>query len=375
MSMRRSSDKRDQVIVRTSIIGIVANIFLAGFKFMVGILTHSIAITLDAVNNLSDVLSSVITIIGTKLAGKSPDKKHPYGHGRYEYLAAIIIAVIVLYAGISALIEAIKSILHPAQVNYTPVSLVIVVVAVVIKLLLGNYVGRVGKKVGSDALIVSGADAKFDAIISTTTLLAAIIFLLTGFRLEAYLAAVIAILLIKSSFEMLNHTISLILGQRANAETSKKVKEVIQSVHGVRAVYDLIFNDYGPNLILATAHIEVPDTFSADQIDTMTRAINDKVYHSCKIVMAAVGIYSVNTKDDKAAEIRKQIRDIVMGHEHVLQMHGFYIDFEKMKIQFDMIVGFEAKDRHAIYDHVSQEIKEKYPEFDVEIVMDTDYSD
>lgn len=225
MSMRRSSDKRDQVIVRTSIIGIVANIFLAGFKFMVGILTHSIAITLDAVNNLSDVLSSVITIIGTKLAGKSPDKKHPYGHGRYEYLAAIIIAVIVLYAGISALIEAIKSILHPAQVNYTPVSLVIVVVAVVIKLLLGNYVGRVGKKVGSDALIVSGADAKFDAIISTTTLLAAIIFLLTGFRLEAYLAAVIAILLIKSSFEMLNDTISLILGQRANAETSRKVKE------------------------------------------------------------------------------------------------------------------------------------------------------
>lgn len=375
MSMRRSSDKRDQVIVRTSIIGIVANIFLAGFKFMVGILTHSIAITLDAVNNLSDVLSSVITIIGTKLAGKSPDKKHPYGHGRYEYLAAIIIAVIVLYAGISALIEAIKSILHPAQVNYTPVSLVIVVVAVVIKLLLGNYVGRVGKKVGSDALIVSGADAKFDAIISTTTLLAAIIFLLTGFRLEAYLAAVIAILLIKSSFEMLNDTISLILGQRANAETSRKVKEVIQSVHGVGAVYDLIFNDYGPNLILATAHIEVPDTFSADQIDTMTREINEKVYHSCKIVMAAVGIYSVNTKDDKAAEIRKQIRDIVMGHEHVLQMHGFYIDFEKMKIQFDMIVGFEAKDRHAIYDHVSQEIKEKYPEFDVEIVMDTDYND
>ena len=270
MSMRRSSDKRDQVIVRTSIIGIVANIFLAGFKFMVGILTHSIAITLDAVNNLSDVLSSVITIIGTKLAGKSPDKKHPYGHGRYEYLAAIIIAVIVLYAGISALIEAIKSILHPAQVNYTPVSLVIVVVAVVIKLLLGNYVGKVGKKVGSDALIVSGADAKFDAIISTTTLLAAIIFLLTGFRLEAYLAAVIAILLIKSSFEMLNDTISLILGQRANAETSRKVKEVIQSVHGVKAVYDLIFNDYGPNLILATAHIEVPDTFSADQIDTIT---------------------------------------------------------------------------------------------------------
>ena len=174
---------------------------------------------------------------------------------------------------------------------------------------------------------------------------------------------------------MLNDTISLILGQRANAETSKKVKEVIQSVHGVGAVYDLIFNDYGPNLILATAHIEVPDTFSADQIDTMTREINEKVYHSCKIVMAAVGIYSVNTKDDKAAEIREQIRDIVMGHEHVLQMHGFYIDFEKMEIRFDMIVGFEAKDRHAIYDHVSQEIKEKYPEFDVEIVMDTDYND
>ena len=149
---------RDQVIIRTSIIGIIANVFLAGFKAAVGLVSNSIAVILDAVNNLSDALSSVITIVGTKLAGKKPDKKHPLGYGRIEYLSAMIVAAIVLYAGITSFVESVKKIIHPEEPDYSVVSLVIIGAAVVVKLLLGSYVKKKGKEVNSGSLIASGSD-------------------------------------------------------------------------------------------------------------------------------------------------------------------------------------------------------------------------
>ncbi|MBQ1791104.1 MAG: cation transporter, partial [Oscillospiraceae bacterium] len=172
-----NNGSREKTIIRTSIIGIVANVFLAAFKAAVGLMSHSIAIVLDAVNNISDAGSSLITIIGTKLAGMEPDKKHPFGYGRIEYLSAMIISVIVLYAGITSFVESVKKILHPETPDYTPVSLIIVAVAVVVKILLGRYVKRVGERVNSDSLINSGKDAMLDAVISASTLAAAVIFL------------------------------------------------------------------------------------------------------------------------------------------------------------------------------------------------------
>ena len=178
--------KRDQLIVRTSIIGIVANLFLAAFKAAVGLLSRSIAVTLDAVNNLSDALSSVITIIGTKIANRQPDKKHPLGHGRTEYLSAMIVAAIVLYAGVTSLVESIKKIIHPETPDYSVVSLIIIASAVAVKLILGRYVKAQGQKANSGALIASGEDARFDAILSASVLASAVIFLLTGLSLEAW---------------------------------------------------------------------------------------------------------------------------------------------------------------------------------------------
>ncbi|MBR0470393.1 MAG: cation diffusion facilitator family transporter, partial [Clostridia bacterium] len=162
---------RDKVIVRTSIIGIAANVFLAAFKAAVGIASNSIAVVLDAVNNLSDALSSVITVIGTKLAGKKPDKKHPLGYGRIEYLSAMIVSAIVLYAGITSAVESVKKIIWPEQADYSIVSLIIIASAVAVKIILGSYVKKQGKKVNSNALVASGADALFDAILSASVLL------------------------------------------------------------------------------------------------------------------------------------------------------------------------------------------------------------
>ena len=208
---------RDKTIVKTSIIGIIANVFLAAFKAFVGFASNSIAIVMDAVNNLSDAASSLITIVGTKLAGKEADKKHPFGYGRVEYLSAMVISLLVLYAGITAFTESVKKIIEPDTPDYSTTALVIVAVAVVIKIILGKYVKSVGKKVNSDSLVNSGEDAILDSVISASTLVAAAVYLIFGLSLEAWLGAVIAVVIIKSGFQMLRDTLSQILGERADA--------------------------------------------------------------------------------------------------------------------------------------------------------------
>ena len=185
---------RDKQIIRTSIIGIAANVMLAGFKAVMGLLSNSIAITLDAVNNISDAASSIITIIGTKLAGKAPDRKHPFGYGRIEYLSAMIISVIVLYAGITSFTESVSKIIEPETPDYSLPILIIIAVAVVVKIVLGRYVKSVGVKTNSGSLINSGEDAVMDSIISASTLAAAIIYMIWGIGLEAWLGAIISII-------------------------------------------------------------------------------------------------------------------------------------------------------------------------------------
>ena len=196
-------ENRNAVIIKTSIIGIATNVLLAIFKAVVGLLANSIAVVLDAINNLSDAMSSIITIVGTKLAGKSPDKKHPLGYGRVEYLSATLISFIVLYAGIASLRESIKAIISPSKPDYSTLTLVIIIVGVVTKIILGKYVKGVGVKMNSASLINSGEDATLDSIISASTLVAAVIYLVFHISLEAYLGAVISLIIIKSAIEML----------------------------------------------------------------------------------------------------------------------------------------------------------------------------
>ena len=211
------NQNREQIIVRTSYVGIAVNILLAAFKAIVGLASHSIAVVLDAVNNLSDALSSVITILGAKLAGKKPDRKHPLGHGRIEYISAMIVSAIVLYAGITSLVESVKKIIEPDEVSYTTISLVIIGVAVVAKILLGRYVKAKGESVGSGALVASGTDAMSDAILSFAVLVTALVYTFTGISLEAYVGVIISIFIIKAGIEMISDTISLAGGdQRGN---------------------------------------------------------------------------------------------------------------------------------------------------------------
>ena len=370
-----NNGSREKTIIRTSIIGIVANVFLAVFKAAVGLMSHSIAIVLDAVNNISDAGSSLITIIGTKLAGMEPDKKHPFGYGRIEYLSAMIISVIVLYAGITSFVESVKKILHPETPDYTPVSLIIVAVAVVVKILLGRYVKRVGERVNSDSLINSGKDAMLDAVISASTLAAAVIFLVFHVSLEAWLGALISVVIIKSGIEMLRDTISQILGERNDPELARSIRQTVISFPEVQGAYDLVLNNYGPDAFTGSLHIEVPDTHSADEIDDMIRDITMQVYREHNVLLTAIGVYSVNTKDSEAAAAREAVSQIVLAHPHVLQIHGFYMDKAEKTLRFDFVVSFDADDRGQVYREVCEAVQKAYPEYTLQVAMDTDFSE
>ncbi len=372
--MKEYTDRsREKIIVRTSITGIAANVCLAALKAVIGLLTRSIAITLDAVNNISDAGSSLITIIGTKLAGKEPDKKHPFGYGRIEYLSAMIISVIVLYAGVTSFTESVKKIIEPSVPEYSVVSLVIVAVAVVVKIVLGRYVKSVGEKVNSSSLINSGEDATLDSIISSSTLAAAIIFMVTGLSLEAWLGAVISVIIVKSGLEMLRDTISKILGERNDSELAKAIYETVKSFPDVKGAYDLVLNNYGPDTWNGSVHIEVPDTYSAERLDRLIREITMKVLSEHKVILTAVGVYSVNTTDEEIITIRERVTEMVTAREYVNQIHGFYIDKENMTMRFDVVISFDANDRRAVYTEVVEAVHKEYPEYELQIAMDTDF--
>ena len=365
---------RDRVIIQTSVIGILTNVLLSAFKAVIGILSKSIAVTLDAVNNLSDALSSIITIVGTMLASKLPDKKHPLGYGRIEYLSAMIVSGIVLYAGITSLVESVKKIIHPETPDYSPVSLVIIAVAVVVKIVLGRFVKARGEKVNSGSLVASGSDALFDAVLSASVLLSAVIFMLTGVSLEAYVGVIISCFIIKSGIEMMKETLDEILGVRADKETTDSIKRLLTEEKEVRGAYDLILYNYGPDRNYASVHLELPDTMTVDEVDRLTRKLEAKVFRETGVILAGVGVYSYNTGDNEAARLQKEVRKMVLAHDWALQLHGFYADPEAKTMRFDVVMSFDIRPKEGLK-ILYEELQKAYPGYTLEIVPDVDVSD
>lgn len=365
---------RDKVIIHTSIIGIMTNVFLSAFKAVIGIISNSIAVTLDAVNNLSDAISSIITIVGTKLAGKLPDKKHPLGYGRIEYLSAMIVSGIVLYAGITSAVESIKKIIHPEKPEYKIISLIIIAVAVLVKIILGKYVKKKGEQVNSGSLVASGSDAMFDAVLSGSVLISAIIYMISGLSLEAFVGVIISAFIIKAGIEMMIETLNEIIGIRADKEKTDKIKALLSEDDEVRGAYDLIMYNFGPDTDFASVHLELPDTMKAREIDKLTRRLEKKVYKETGVVLAAVGVYSYNTGNDEAADIQNDVRERVMAHDWAVQFHGFYVNIEAKEMTFDIVMSFDIRPKEGI-DIIYSELKAAYPDYEIQIAPDVDITD
>ena len=362
---------RSSQIIRTSWIGIGANVLLAAFKAVVGIIAGSIAVVMDAVNNLSDALSSAITIIGTKLSERPADLKHPFGYGRIEYFSAIIIAIIVLGAGISSLIESIRKLIYPTEPNYTTVTLVVIIVGVVVKLLLGVYVKRQGKRLESDALIASGADALFDAVVTLATLVSAVVMLVWHVSLDGILGVLISLLIIKAGVEMLSSPINQLLGSRLSPELVALLKKEVSDFKGVHGVFDIILHSYGPNLMIGSLHINVYDTMNALDIHRLTRRITETIFERHNIVLT-VGVYAIATGENKTAELQNKVMQALAAHKEIIQVHGFCYYADEHRLSVDVVP--DISDERRFEQQLREEVSALVPDEQVSIIIDHNYT-
>ena len=365
---------REKQIVRTSIVGIGGNILLVAAKAFIGILAGSIAIITDAVNNLTDALSSTITIIGTKLANKKPDKKHPYGHGRVEYITSMVIAIIILFAGFMAIYESIKSFFSDEVASYTYISIIIVSIAIVVKIGLGLFFKYMGKKAESEALKASGTDALFDALLSAATLIGIITSIVWNVNIEGYLGIGIGLFILKSGFSILRQGLSSVIGERSSSELTDGIKQLVCSFPEVKGAYDLILNDYGPNKSIGSIHIEVRDDLTAKEIHPLTRNIAAAAYMKYGVILT-VGIYARNESNETTREIKNYIVKLIKEYKYVKQLHGFYLDESTRLVSFDLIFDFENEKTDEEVKEIEAKLKEKFPEYDFYIVIDKDFSD
>ncbi len=367
--------KRQDKIVKTSIFGIIGNALLAIFKIIIGLTANSIAILVDAVNNLADSGSSVITIIGTKLAAKEPDKDHPFGYGRIEYLSSMVISLIILYVGISSLVEAGKKILNPDVPTYNTIAMIVVALSVIVKLVIAKYFISIGDEVDSDSLVNSGKDSKLDAIVSLSIMLAAGVYVLFGISLEAYLGAIISAIIIKSAIDMLEKTISQLLGERIDPNLAKKVIATVESFPGVEGANALVLNNYGPNDWNGSIDIGVQDDYTAEELDEIIRDIQLEIYYKYHIELTAVGVYPINASNRQIINTKDEIRKIINSHKYINGIHGLYVDEVDKEIRFDLIISLDAEDRLKVLKDVVVEIKNHFPEYKIESFPNIDYTD
>ena len=369
-------ENREKTIIRTSIIGIIGNIILVSFKALVGFIAGSVSIIMDAINNLTDALSSVITIIGTKLANKRPNKKHPYGYGRIEYVTSTLIAMLILFAGGTAIYESINSIIDYFKNDTLPefqiYSFIIIASAIVIKILIGLFFRHQGKKVDSESLKASGLDALFDSILSLSTLIGAILAYTLNIYVEGYLGILIGLFIIRSGLEVLKESLSSIIGQRYDKEFVTNIKKDINQIPGVLGAYDLILNSYGPNKNIGSIHIAVNESLTAKEIQDIEKSISGLMFDKYNTIMT-VGIYAENN-DEESSLIKHEINTILKDYSKVLQIHGFYLDKKKMICTFDLVISFDDLEPLKTIEEIKDKIKTKFNQYEFMINFDQDFS-
>ena len=363
---------RSRDIIRVSIIGVIGNLFLGAFKFIVGQVTNSIAIITDAVNNLTDSLSSIVIIVGTRLSEKEPDRKHPFGYGRVEYITTLIIGGLIMYAGITAFLESFHQILHPEPSEYSLRALLIVIAALVVKICLGIYTKRKGAELDSASLTASGRDSIEDSLETAAAFIAAVIHVKAGISLEAYVGIAISVVILRTGLETLRETLSSILGERVEAGLAAQVRDSILSFPEIDGVFDLVIHNYGKEKLYGSAHIEVADVLTAAWIDNLQRAVTNKVLKDTGVEMLGLTIYAENSRDAEIAAMKKAIRNIVEDIPHVTGMYGFYLDKIDKEIKFDVVTDFDAEDSRIIEREIAEKAAALYPDHNISIRVTKD---
>ena len=371
-NFKMDANERRKKIIGVSIIGIVANLLLGVLKAVLGLLSGSIALISDALNNITDSSSSLITIVGTKLAAKAPDKQHPFGHGRTEYLTSLLIGGIVFLTGFQSLISSVKAVFNKEDINTDITTVIIIIVTIAAKILLGTFTENSGKKLNSTALIASGADAKNDAVVSVVTLISSILYMFAKISVDGIAGVIISVFILKTAYEVLSDTIKKLLGERVDGEMVRGIKDIVRNTEGVINCFDLILNDYGPDFYTGSINVEIEDDRSIGEMYPILHEAQTKIYNKYNVFLV-FGFYSVDVDDERYIKIKSLLKNYKENERHIINYHGIVIDEKDKTIYCDITRDFDITSETVI-ENVNRILKEKFPEYNIHVNIDTEFS-
>ena len=371
-NFKMDANERRKKIIGVSIIGIVANLLLGVLKAVLGLLSGSIALISDALNNITDSSSSLITIVGTKLAAKAPDKQHPFGHGRTEYLTSLLIGGILFLTGFQSLISYVKAVFNKEDINTDITTVIIIIATIAAKVLLGTFTENSGKKLNSTALIASGADAKNDAVVSVVTLISSILYMFAKISVDGIAGVIISVFILKTAYEVLSDTIKKLLGERVDGEMVRGIKDIVRNTEGVINCFDLILNDYGPDFYTGSINVEIEDNRSIGEMYPILHEAQTKIYNKYNVFLV-FGFYSVDVDDERYIKIKSLLKNYKENERHIINYHGIVIDEKDKTIYCDITRDFDITSETVI-ENVNRILKEEFPEYNIHVNIDTEFS-
>ncbi len=318
-------NSREGVVSATSILSVIVNLFVALMKVVVGLLASSIAIVSEGVNNATDALSSILTLVGTKLAAKAPDAKHPFGYGRIEYLTNMVIASFILVGGAEMMLNSIKLIFNPEKLNVSYVSLAVVAISAIIKYFLGVYTIKTGKRVGSQSLEAVGVDCRNDSFVSVVTIISSLVYLLGNISIDAYAGLFTSYLIVKAGYDIMKDTVAELLGQPADEELVKELYKEIRSTEVIINAVDMVLHNYGPDAYTGSCNVELDHKSSVGDVYEFLRPLQIRLLEKYHVAMV-FGIYAVDNDSADSKKLRKEIADFVRNNEHIKSYHAIYSD-------------------------------------------------
>lgn len=364
---------RTRLIQMAGIAGIAANALFAAVKLVVGFAANSVSIVSDAVNNLTDAVSSVITLLGLRLAQRPPDRKHPLGYGRIEYLSGMVISALVLVTGVEFLKTSVERIITPEATSFATAQFIVLGVTILGKWVLSRFVIAVGRKTDSGSLVASGTDAKMDVLASILTVVAAIVSKYTGWHIDGYVGVALSLFILYTGIGLIRDTVNSIIGERPEKALADKIKAEVLKYEPVVGAYDLILHNYGPTTRLGSLNLEIPDYVTVEKAyEAMDKAQQD-IYLNLGIYLT-FGLYSVNTYDQDVVKAREDAKRILSEIPGAISLHNFNYDKPHSFFRFDVIVDFSVRDFSAFRKRLTEALRQKYPGAAAEINVDLDYS-
>ena len=346
-----STEVRTRYGMLASVVGIFCNVLLFSVKLTIGLILSSLAVTADAFNNLSDAASSIISFIGVKMAGKPADAEHPFGHGRIEYIAALIVSFLVIEVGFTFFKSSISKILHPEEISFDLVPFVILILSILVKLWMAFFNNKLGKRIDSKVMLATAADSLGDVITTSATVLSIIICHFTSINVDAIAGLVVSAIVIWSGISIARDTLEPLIGERVPAELYQKITDIVESYDGIVGTHDLIVHNYGPNRSMATIHAEVPNDVNIE----VSHEIIDKIERDVKKdlnILLVIHMDPVEMRDEEVLSLREKTSRIVHALDPELNFHDFRVlkENEQRNLIFDLVVpdSYSEKDANRV---------------------------